>query len=123
MSKKYLRHQEFFSTQSKQGDSLVWKNILKYRELIRQGLIWTIGDGKDISFWRDNWIENRNLLDLLKIEDHDIVDVELKVSDFIEDKQWNGHKLNLYLRNRDIVQKIIGIPIPISDIKIRFAGD
>jgi len=120
MRKKILRHQEFFSTQSKQGDSLVWKNILKCKELIHQGLIWIVGDGKDIFFWRDNWIENRKLLDLLEIEDHDTMDLELKVSDFIEDKQWNGHKLNLYLRNQDIVQKIIGIPIPISDVKDSF---
>jgi len=56
----------------------------------------------------------------LEIEDHDTVDLELKVSDFIEDKQWNGHKLNLYIRNQDIVQKITGIPIPISDIKDSF---
>jgi len=76
--------------------------------------------GKDISFWQDNWIQNRNLMDLLEIEDHDAVDLELKVSDFIEDKHWNGHKLNLYLRNQDIVQKNFGIPIPISDIKDSF---
>jgi len=56
----------------------------------------------------------------LEIEDHEAVDLGLKVSDFIEDKQWNGHKLNLYLRNPVIVQKIIGIPIPISDIKDSF---
>ena len=57
---------------------------------------------------------------MLEIEDHDIVDLELKVSDFIEDKQRNGHKLNLYLWNQDIVHKIIGIPIPISNIKDSF---
>jgi len=85
MRKKYLRHHEFFSAQIKQGDSMVWKNIMKCRELIRQGLIWTIGDRKDISFWQDNWIENMNLMDLLQIEDHNAVDLELKVSDFIED--------------------------------------
>ena len=113
MRKKYLRHHDFRNTQIKQGDSVVWTNIMKCRELIRQGLIRTVGDGTNISFWQDNWIENRNLLDLLEREDHDTVDLELRVSDFIEDNQWHGHKLNLYLQNHDIVQKIIGIPIPI----------
>ena len=120
MRKKYLGQQDFFSAQTKQGDSIVWRNIMKCRELIRQGLIWTVGDGKDILFWQDNWIENRNLLELLEIEDHDAVDLDLKVSEFIEDKHWNGHKLNLYLRNQDIVHKIFGIPIPISDIEDSF---
>ena len=54
MRNKYLRHQEFFSVQSKQGDSMVWKNILKCRNPIRQGIIWTVGDGTEISFWQDN---------------------------------------------------------------------
>jgi len=85
MRKKYLRHHDFLNTQIKQGDSVVWTNIMKCRELIRQGLIRTVGDGTNISFWQDNWIENKNLLDLLEIEDDDTVDLELKVSDFIED--------------------------------------
>ena len=54
MRSKYLRQQNFFLTQRKQGDSLVWKSILNCRNLIRQGLMWTIGDGKDIFFWQDN---------------------------------------------------------------------
>ena len=86
MRKKYLGHQDFFYAHHRQGDFVVWRNIIKCKELIRQGILWTVGDGKDISFWRDNWLENRSLLDLLEIEDHDTVDLDLTVSNFIEDK-------------------------------------
>ena len=57
------------------------------------------------------------MLELLNIEDHDTIDRDLKLSEFIEDKNWNTHKLSQYIRNQDIVHKIIGIPIPISDTK------
>jgi len=83
MRKKYLAHQDFFNAQIKQGDSMAWRSIIKSKELIRQGIIWTVGDGRDILFWQDNWIENRSLLELLSIEDHDTVDLGLKVSEFI----------------------------------------
>ena len=85
----------------------MWRNIIKRNELLRQGITRTVGDGKDILFWQDNWIENRNLLGLLEIEDHHTVDLDLKVSEFIEDKNWNTHKLSQYIRNQDIVHKII----------------
>jgi len=85
MREKYLAHQEFFCAHAKQGDPVVWRNIFKCKELIRKGIIWTVGDRKDILFWQDNWIENRSLLDLLEIEDHDTVDLDLKVSKFIQD--------------------------------------
>ena len=75
-----------------------------------------IGNGKSIFLWQDNWIDTRSILDILDIDDHASVDLGLKVSDFIENKQWNAQKLHAFLHNPTIVQKILGIPIPLSDI-------
>ena len=120
MRNKYLGQQDFFGAQAKPGDSVVWRNILKYRALIRKGICWTISDGKDISFWQDIWIENTSLMDLLEIEDQDMMNFDLKVSDFIQHKQWNIQRLRLFINNQDIVHKIIGIPIPVTEIKDSF---
>ena len=38
------------------------------RELIQQGMVWIVGDGKDISFWFDNWIGKNSLCDLLELD-------------------------------------------------------
>jgi len=86
MCTKYLLNQDFLCISAKQGDSAVWRNITKCKELIRQGIAWTMGNGQDISFWRDNWIENRSLLDLLEVEDQETFNPNIKVSEFIEDK-------------------------------------
>ena len=94
----------------------MWQSILRCRKLLRRGCIWIIGNGQSIFFWQDNWIDTRSLLDILDIDEHASVDLDLKVSDFIENKQWNAQKLNASLHSPTIVQKILGLPIPLSDI-------
>jgi hypothetical protein len=32
------------------------------RELLREGLIWRIGDGKKVDVWTDNWIPRDGLM-------------------------------------------------------------
>jgi len=78
------------------------------------------GDGNDISFYYDNWIENRCLLDLLKLEYQENFNPGMKVCEFIQDKQWNVHKLSQHISNQDIIHKIIGIPILVTEIKESF---
>ena len=50
MRDKYLKQQEFFDTHSKHSDWVVWRNIIRCKDLICQGIIWRLGDGKDIFF-------------------------------------------------------------------------
>ena len=57
MRTKYLRGKDFFTASAKPGDSVVWRSIIKCKNLIRQGITWTLGHGHDISFWEDNWLQ------------------------------------------------------------------
>ena len=47
-------------------------------------------------------------------------DPEIKVSEFIQNFQWNTQKLNQILNNYQVIQKIIGIPIPLTEIRDSF---
>jgi hypothetical protein len=38
------------------GISYTWRSILKGVSLLKEGLVWRIGDGKNIRIWRDNWL-------------------------------------------------------------------
>ena len=78
---------------------------------------WSIGNGHDISFWYDNWIENKNLIELLNLQDVDGLDPCMKLSEFIQDKKWNLHKLQQTIHNQLILEKIIGIPL--SNVEVR----
>jgi hypothetical protein len=36
--------------------SYVWRSILKGVQLLKEGLIWRVGDGTHINIWRDPWL-------------------------------------------------------------------
>jgi hypothetical protein len=38
------------------GMSYSWRSILKGVELLKEGLIWRIGDGSNVDIWRDQWL-------------------------------------------------------------------
>ena len=59
--------------------------MLKCRELQKRGIVWKVVKGDNISFWYDNWIENRNLADILNISNENIPKSEAKVNEFIQD--------------------------------------
>jgi len=78
--------------------------MLKCRELLRRGIVWKVGKGDNISFWYDNWIENRNLADILNISNENIPKSEAKVNEFIQDNvNWNIPKLMQTLNNHPII--------------------
>ena len=89
MRAKYLKQNEFLSCLPKSTNSPVWKSILKSRQLIRQSLVWKVGTGTAISFWFDNWIGNKNLIQHLDIEDDSSLDPSIRVSEFILNGQWD----------------------------------
>ena len=45
--------------------------------------MWQLGNGESISFWHDDWIENKNLIELLDVNEGTIPSPHAKVSDFI----------------------------------------
>ena len=70
---------------------------MKCKGLIQQGMVWNVRNGKDISFWYDNLIENRYLHDLLNLRDADNLNPSTKVYEFIQNKQWNLRKLSQHI--------------------------
>jgi hypothetical protein len=45
--------------------SPVWRGIEHGLELLKDGIIWRIGDGKNIKTWRDNWLPRNHTLKAL----------------------------------------------------------
>jgi hypothetical protein len=40
------------------GMSYVWRSIFKELEVLKEGMIWRIGDGTNVSIWDDTWLPN-----------------------------------------------------------------
>jgi len=78
--------------------------------------VWKAGIGTDISFGYDYWIDNKNLIQHLDIQDDSCLHPCIKVSEFILNGQWDIQKLNQLIHNQLVLQKIIRIAIPIVEI-------
>ncbi|KAL5808022.1 hypothetical protein ACOSQ3_028713 [Xanthoceras sorbifolium] len=53
---KYFRQEDFLSVSLKQGSSHLWRSLVWGRSLLRKGLRWRVGNGKDIRVFQDPWI-------------------------------------------------------------------
>jgi len=117
MYTKYLRSTSFLDYTRKSTDSPVWRNMLRIRPLLCQGLRWKLGKGDKIRFWLDNWVDNRSLLDLLNRPIESVNKLDAKVCEFITpNKRWNLAKLSQELMHGNILKRIQGIDIPQSDM-------
>ena len=53
---EYVKNNNFFRIPKRAGDSNVWKEIMNHRKYDGAGLKWCIGDGRKVSFWKDNQV-------------------------------------------------------------------
>ncbi|KAL1214405.1 putative ribonuclease H protein [Cardamine amara subsp. amara] len=56
-------------TIAKSNWSSTWRSVgMGLREVVLQGLSWVIGDGRNIKFWTDKWLNNRVLVESAVVE-------------------------------------------------------
>ncbi|CAH9053737.1 unnamed protein product [Cuscuta epithymum] len=95
----------------KADSSHIWRDILRSKDIIRNGLGWQVGDGKEISFWFDIWVNDKPL--------HEELDSPLaasarqvKVADFLlSNRDWDISKLETLLPE-EVVEEVRAVPIP-----------
>jgi hypothetical protein len=53
---KYFPHGTFLEAKEGNRPSLVWRSLLAANNLLKDGLIWRIGDGRSVKIWGDRWL-------------------------------------------------------------------
>ncbi|CAA7018096.1 unnamed protein product, partial [Microthlaspi erraticum] len=53
---KYCHSSHFLAASPPSNASHGWRGILAGREILRKGLGWTIGEGKDVNLWTEPWL-------------------------------------------------------------------
>ena len=92
--------------------SYAWKSIISARDVIREGMVWRIGNGQSIKIREDKWLpvqSNRSVISSLPS-----IAPETKVSSLInpELRGWNSSLVNqLFLPHEATV--ICGMPLSI----------
>jgi hypothetical protein len=56
MKEKYYTNSSFVHANLGSNPLYAWRSIFNSREMLKQGLIWRVGNGKDIKIWGDKWL-------------------------------------------------------------------
>lgn len=77
--------------------------------MVQKGIRWSIGNGEDVNFWKDEWLDDIPLTLLVS----NPVDETVKVKTFVQDGLWNV----LHLQNslpQDTDSKFRAYPLPLD---------
>lgn len=108
--KKYLKNKSILDSNYNihTGCSSTWSSVIHGAKLLRTGIIWRVGNGCTIKFWKDNWTGLGTLSPLALHTD--FIDEDALVQDFWCHNGWDCELLNACLPSH-IVAKILTIPI------------
>ena len=59
---RYFKDESILSATIPSNSSFTYRNILHGRDLLREGLVWRVGDGSRINIHHDNWIPREGCL-------------------------------------------------------------
>ncbi|GLU05128.1 hypothetical protein SLE2022_222450 [Rubroshorea leprosula] len=91
--------------------SATWKSILKCKNILQLGLGWRVGDGQQIKFWQDIWVDDKPLYEVA-LSPVLPTSIDLSVSyDIIPSGDWNTSWLGHLLPDH-VVAQILVTPIP-----------
>jgi hypothetical protein len=53
---KYFPYSSFLGASLGSRPSYAWRSIFSTRDLLKQGLVWRVGNGESINIWGDRWL-------------------------------------------------------------------
>ncbi|XP_013729746.2 uncharacterized protein LOC106433468 [Brassica napus] len=94
---KYCRQNDLLSCSSSGAMSHGWRGILAGRDVIKKGLGWAVGTGKDINVWSENWLSTGEVS--RPIGPPNFQDQDLTVQDLIlpSTGEWNVSAIRAHL--------------------------
>ncbi|XP_073129001.1 uncharacterized protein [Henckelia pumila] len=108
LKSKYFKHGDILDAPRGSNSSFIWKSIIWSRELISKGLIWSVGDGRNIHALSDAWIPG------IASGKSSVVGNDFqgcKVADFINrDGHWVEAKFRTVFPSFE-VEEILNIPL------------
>ena len=110
MKAKYYRHCSFLEAPLGYSPSYSWRGVWSAKALVREGMIWRVGDGRKINIWREPWIADHSGR---FIQSEEVEEVS-KVSELMQPgvMEWDLELLARIFNERD--QKCI-LSIPLSE--------
>jgi hypothetical protein len=110
LKEKYFPHGSFLDTPLSKRPSYVWRSIWNAKFLVKEGLVWRVGDGRNIKIWGDKWLPS---LSTHAVQTPvRILDFEAKVCDLIDsDTNWWNISLIKEIFREEEMELICGVAI------------
>jgi hypothetical protein len=91
---KYYPHSTFLEATLGKRPSFAWKSLLSASGLLKSGLVWRVGDGKDIKIWGDRWLPTPTSFSVQS--PRRVFSEDARVADLIDQdtKWWNSTLLS-----------------------------
>jgi len=107
---KYFPKDSFLEAQVGRRPSYAWRSITQAWSILEAGLLWRVGDGNQISIWKDKWLPN---LSISRIQSPvSILPSNARVSSLIDhsNRGWNVSLINLVFSQQE-TDSICSIPL------------
>jgi hypothetical protein len=113
MEAKYYEGRSFLESVFGKRPLFAWRCIYGSRELLREGLIWRIGNGAHVRIWKDRWVP-RPSTNMIQSSPR-ILDPNAKVEELIDhDTHWWKPMLLERIFLKEDVDLILSIPMSMS---------
>lgn len=108
---KYFPHSSILEAALGPCSSYSWRSIWSSKALVRDGMVWRVGNGAKINVWDDPWLINDTNRVATSVRN---VDEDVLVADLIntEEHCWDMEKVDRIFNTRD---KNLVLAIPISE--------
>lgn len=105
---KYLTNHSLLTWPTNRACSHTWKSIIHTLPILKKGTKWTIGDGQNVSLWKDWWCGDEPLGNKY-LGPH--VDSGLMVKDIIDNNAWDLNCITPLVSSQTLAD-ILNIHIP-----------
>ncbi|CAH9109059.1 unnamed protein product [Cuscuta epithymum] len=94
LAAKYYPKNSFVEAKLGYNPSFVWRSILAAQEVVVAGSRRRVGNGKEISVWRDAWLPGKGTGKILSARPRGILDMNVASLLLEDEKNWNVQRIN-----------------------------
>jgi hypothetical protein len=107
---KYFSRDSFLEAKLGNHPSFAWRSIFSAQDLIREGILWRIGNGETVRIWGDKWLPQPTTY---KVQSPiSVFPVNASISNLSDPiSKWWNEALLISIFNKEEVDVILKIPI------------
>jgi hypothetical protein len=109
---KYYPRGSILEAQLGNKPSFAWRSIWGSGDLLKDGLVWRIGNGSTVKIWSDKWVPIPNTYSIQSPPQVHIIEPNATVSELIDrDTQWWNMERLEQIFNAEEIKPILFIPL------------